>query len=294
VWKIYRLLDPVDGRTRYVGKTKRPLEVRLQAHIHRATRTKSDTHCDRWLRKVDGRGLRPLIIGVMACSALDVDQWEKYWIAKYRETFDLTNITEGGTGGNTTPQGWTEERKQAARLRMKGKKTGRPSWIKGKKQSPEYVAKRRAATDDKARIAKMKETLAIRKAAGIEDPRVRWRFCEECLWPFRVEVGVWKGVHACSEKCRRRLHSRKMQGRRAWNAGTARVYHNECVICGKAWDALRPRKTCSDACRSVHTSLRVTEQHRRSRGRSFSVVRYGDEQCVESAATSDTLHREEA
>jgi hypothetical protein len=109
---IYSLKDPETNQIRYIGKTTN-INTRLKSHI---TRSRHNTyHSARWVQSVIKKGLRPIIGLVEECTEENWVEREKYWIAYYREHFDLTNVLDGGEGGFIkTREGskWTDEQRE--------------------------------------------------------------------------------------------------------------------------------------------------------------------------------------
>lgn len=97
--KIYALRDET-RYLRYVGKTSKPLEYRLFAHIREARSGTRNRRCN-WIRSMLSRELIPSItllteIEGDGCAA------EKAWIKFFRSKgVELVNGTEGGDGGAT-------------------------------------------------------------------------------------------------------------------------------------------------------------------------------------------------
>lgn len=56
---VYALIDPRDGKPRYIGQTKRPLAERLSGHLG-STRTQPRVRA--WVAELRAAGLRPRII----------------------------------------------------------------------------------------------------------------------------------------------------------------------------------------------------------------------------------------
>lgn len=109
---IYSLKDPETNEIRYVGKTTN-INTRLKAHITRSRHNKY--HSARWVQSVIKRGLRPIIELVEECTEENWVEREKFWIAYYRERFDLTNLLEGGEGGSTfgrLGKPWSDEQRK--------------------------------------------------------------------------------------------------------------------------------------------------------------------------------------
>jgi hypothetical protein len=125
--RIYGLVDPRDGKVRYVGRTAQPLATRLRGHFYKRHET-STTHRDRWIACLVKMGLKPTIV----CLAVVNDngfEAEKWWIAKLKNLgLDLVNSHKGGGGSIPGARGTSRPMppEQRARLSasMKGRKTG--------------------------------------------------------------------------------------------------------------------------------------------------------------------------
>lgn len=98
VTSIYTLACPISGQIRYVGKTTKSLQRRLQGHL--CYSNKNYSHRGNWIYNLKTRGFSPVIELVEELS-LDID-WEKaeaYWIEQFKAWgFDLVNDTVGGRG----------------------------------------------------------------------------------------------------------------------------------------------------------------------------------------------------
>ena len=70
---IYGLIDPRDRCLRYIGKTHKRREIRLQEHIDRALSDK-DTHVYRWLRMLLACRQQPEIFVIERVPG--TDSWE--------------------------------------------------------------------------------------------------------------------------------------------------------------------------------------------------------------------------
>lgn len=94
---IYRLRDPRTNVTRYVGKTVRPISIRLSEHLCHSGRNM--TKCAAWIRSLEKIGLKPQ---VSLIEKVNEDAWieaEQHWIAFYRGSGNrLCNLTDGGEG----------------------------------------------------------------------------------------------------------------------------------------------------------------------------------------------------
>jgi hypothetical protein len=136
---IYSLKDPETNEIRYIGKTTN-INTRLKAHITRSRHNKY--HSARWVQSVLKRGFRPIIELVEECTEENWVEREKYWIAYYRELFDLTNILEGGDGGSTfgrLGKPWSDEQRKNNRKARLGVSVNHTE--EGKKNRAEGVRK---------------------------------------------------------------------------------------------------------------------------------------------------------
>ena len=90
---IYRLIDPRDGRIRYIGKTVETLNDRLSNHLY----TKENNQRGNWIRLVLRDGYKPVIESIeIVPPDEDWKAREIYWIKWHRDNgFDLVNATDG-------------------------------------------------------------------------------------------------------------------------------------------------------------------------------------------------------
>lgn len=95
-WHIYTLSDPRTGQVRYVGVTFRG-KARFREHLSRAV-TGGKTHRDNWIRSLIAINLRPVYLIIETGRGDGWQEAERHWIARYRETSRLTNLTDGGDG----------------------------------------------------------------------------------------------------------------------------------------------------------------------------------------------------
>ena len=95
VYKIYKLIDPVDESVRYVGLTINSLNQRLKSHRNE----KSKSHKSAWIKSLKSKGNTPKIELIE-----EVDSYEQacdreiFWIDKLRQ--DGHKLTNHATGGN--------------------------------------------------------------------------------------------------------------------------------------------------------------------------------------------------
>ena len=96
---IYALVDPRDGRKRYVGKTCGSLRVRLLAHINDVKRGRVYIPRHRWISGLLEVGCEPSILLLESVPQHHWEQAEQSWIQRLRdEGCDLLNATAGGDG----------------------------------------------------------------------------------------------------------------------------------------------------------------------------------------------------
>ncbi len=97
-WVIYVLIDPRDGRVRYVGKTI-CLKKRLSSHIKEAMNGKKHNHRLHWIRDLVYSSFLP--IGVILEIGIG-NGWanaERKWIQTFKDAgASLVNGTNGGDG----------------------------------------------------------------------------------------------------------------------------------------------------------------------------------------------------
>lgn len=95
---IYTLKDPITNEIRYIGKSDKP-ESRLIEHIKKSKYTK--TYKNNWIISLLKKDLKPILEILDIVDSNNWGFWEKYWISQFRTWgFNLTNISEGGDGGN--------------------------------------------------------------------------------------------------------------------------------------------------------------------------------------------------
>lgn len=113
---IYRLKDPRDGSTRYVGKTTQELHYRLAGHCSTANR--SNNRLKQWVCELKSVNLRPIIESIEDCSRDSVNEREIHHISSHWESgCKLLNVLRGGDG--STPESFTEDIKAALSRSLK-------------------------------------------------------------------------------------------------------------------------------------------------------------------------------
>lgn len=98
---IYKLICPIEGECRYVGKTVQRLSKRL--YKHKYDKRKNPSYKNSWLIQLEGKGLlNELNIELIEeCDVSVLNDREIFWIAKLKgDGHKLTNMTEGGDVGS--------------------------------------------------------------------------------------------------------------------------------------------------------------------------------------------------
>jgi len=205
--KIYELIDPILGVPRYVGYTKNPIKDRLDGHISRSLRLKC-TFKEKWIVSLIRQDKKPTIrvIKYLPKSIIGTWQdWETYYIAKYRELgYPLTNGTDGGEGVTMTP-----ELKAKISATLKGIKRSEETKLKistakrGISFSEEHKYKLKVARKDRviSEVQKAKTSVnkVLRGRVGELNPNVKPLLLEYgenklCLYGFPELVKYLKGI----------------------------------------------------------------------------------------------------
>lgn len=98
---IYFLCDPRDRVVRYVGKTENP-EVRLRTHVNHCYDSITKRNC--WIRGLLQEGIKPEMVVFFEVPILKSHElYERFFIAAAKTFgFNLTNMAEGGLGGQSS------------------------------------------------------------------------------------------------------------------------------------------------------------------------------------------------
>lgn len=101
---IYCLCDPITEQVRYVGKTVN-LYDRIKKH-YKKSELKNKTHKNNWILSLIKNNFRAKVFVLEECDDLEqLNNAEIKWIKFYKESgSNLTNGTEGGTGGKMSPE----------------------------------------------------------------------------------------------------------------------------------------------------------------------------------------------
>jgi predicted DNA-binding protein YlxM (UPF0122 family) len=129
---IYALCDPDTEEIRYIGKAN-SIRRRYSDHINEC-KTSRKSHKISWIKSLLVKNKKPLIKILDEVPQDDWKLWEVHYIDLYKlKGANLTNLTEGGQGGNGYKH--TEESKQ----RMRKSKLGIPLSEEHKKNISEAV-----------------------------------------------------------------------------------------------------------------------------------------------------------
>lgn len=100
--RIYKLIDPRDGRPRYIGMTEGKLVQRVCKHVagcysHLKKNPNSKIH--NWLAELIELELMPIIRLIKVVPKEKGSEYERKYIEKYRAGYpDLLNVSNGGKG----------------------------------------------------------------------------------------------------------------------------------------------------------------------------------------------------
>ena len=97
-YKAYILKDPITLTPRYVGVTKRTLRVRYLGHLSDVkNRPELNKHKTAWIKSLQAGGLLPIIEQIAEFDSEEqMLEFEKDYILKYKDKYNLINQTAGG------------------------------------------------------------------------------------------------------------------------------------------------------------------------------------------------------
>jgi hypothetical protein len=160
---IYALCEP-DGEIRYIGKAQHPRN-RLEAHLSEARAGAGGHRCN-WLRSLLERGERPLLTVLDRIPEAEWREWERTWIACFREAgCRLVNDTDGGEGRVGPLSAETRAKLSAAHK-------GRPVNQRGSRLSEEHRRKIAESLRGNQRVAG--KTWKLSEEAKENIRRGRW------------------------------------------------------------------------------------------------------------------------
>lgn len=95
---IYGLVDPILNQVKYIGKTDNP-KNRLNEHLRKSKY--KITYKNNWINSLKEQNLKPEFIIIDMVPENEWIFWEQHYISLFKSWgFKLTNMTEGGEGGN--------------------------------------------------------------------------------------------------------------------------------------------------------------------------------------------------
>jgi group I intron endonuclease len=228
---IYKVTNSINGKV-YIVKTIRDLSKRKYAHKNVALNGKNNFKFHRAIRKYGWDNFEWAIIDI-ANSKEELNEKEIYWIAEYRKTHTLYNMTDGGEGVLNP----SKESRLKQSLALKGRKfsteslkkmsdakKGKPKteeWkntlkeniknnenygMKGKKHSAESCLKMSESQKGK------------KQSQELIDKRIKGR---------KGENHPLYGIKR-SEETKRKL-SESQKGKIPWNKGKTNVYSEETL-----------------------------------------------------------------
>lgn len=155
---IYAAL--AEGDLRYVGKTEKSLEKRLEQHLVAARGGRDKSYRAKWIRSLLRQGIRLelRVVQIIECALEEANEAERYWIDYFRKAgCRLVNQTSGGDG--ISGYRFSKEARSRMSASRKGRKQ-RPFREETKRKMSE-AAKRRWASPEERRSASVKMTALL-------------------------------------------------------------------------------------------------------------------------------------
>ena len=95
---IYKITNKINGKI-YIGQTKNSIKTRMGKHYSRAKTGEGKTGIDAAIRKYGKENFS--VEQICECLNEDLDEQEKFYIAKYKSYENGYNLTTGGQLGTT-------------------------------------------------------------------------------------------------------------------------------------------------------------------------------------------------
>jgi hypothetical protein len=195
--KIYALRDETRF-VRYVGKTIKPLEERLQGHIRDALQGIKNHRCH-WIRSLLSKKIKPIIALITEVDG-DGCAAEIAYIRFFRKHgINLTNGTEGGQGGVPT---------EATREKIRRALVGKHGTRRGMHCSEEHKRKIGLANKGKRRTKKQIQEMSLVRLG-----KTPWNKGKKLL-PTQYRQGYKHSPVTLSK-----LRDGRLKGRTPWNKG---------------------------------------------------------------------------
>lgn len=99
--KIYALLDPLNNKVAYVGKTRVSLVLRLSQHITLATTRNLQRKVCSWIRQLAAQALRPYIQLLEECSDEAAASAERRWYTYFQNKGEAEKNTHTPGAGTS-------------------------------------------------------------------------------------------------------------------------------------------------------------------------------------------------
>lgn len=243
--KIYALTDE-NNQIRYIGKTSKTLEKRLQGHFHEANHRNKNYRCN-WIRSLFKRNTVPKIILLGEVNG-DGNQEEIAWITYGKEeNWELTNGSSGGEGLlNPSPKTrekmskWQigKELSEETKIKISNSLKGKPNSRKGKhlteaiRKKISEVMKGKLPWNTGQHLCKeIREKISNSNKGKYIPEETRIKISNA----LKGRISPRKGKHL-SDEIRKKM-SRGHLGQRAWNKGL----HQSDDVRNKISQALKGR-----------------------------------------------------
>lgn len=144
---------------RYIGKSSNGA---IRIYQHRSKPVTDKTYCAHWIRNLKAKGLRfEWAILEITPDKSSLPELEVWWISYGRLSgWPLTNLSEGGVGGNTRPRSTTLKRHMSRRM-------------KGRKVSQETRDRLKALAVERWKDPAQRKMASDRAREHWEDPKAR-------------------------------------------------------------------------------------------------------------------------
>lgn len=94
-YNIYGLIDPSDGKIKYVGATMKKCSDRLRQHVYDSVSLRKQSAKCKWIRQLKLKGREPVVCLLHVCNKENWKIKERYYIELFQTEY---NTASGGTG----------------------------------------------------------------------------------------------------------------------------------------------------------------------------------------------------